>query len=214
MKHNPPNDLETRTRNYLKALAIIQQNPIPGIPASNCPRCGAAKMRPNCIENSLSKYEPIYICTDCGIDETLRSLSGRPLPLCEWDAAKQADPHHDWTVQEIDVQDVQIADVEGHDNGTTIEAYVGIWFDAEEKFDLSFESDDDAINLYAYYDLATGTLTMQYILCLGNGNDVGPIPYIPTDRESALITALMEVACQKECKCSMRELVEAVQKEE
>lgn len=212
MKLTPPTDLETRTRNHLQALAIIQKHPMSGIPAFNCPRCGKPNMRPNCIENSLSKYEEIFICSDCGIDETFRSLSGNPLPLVEWDVAKELDPHHEWTSREIEIQDVQIADVEGHDDGNTIEAYVGCWFDVESKFDLSFESDDDCINLYAYYNLTTKKLTMQYILCCNDGNDKGPFLYVPTDRECALVIALMEVACQKECNCSMAEFVAGNQK--
>lgn len=57
-------------------------------PGRYCPRCGHMKMRPELVENALSRYADIYICPDCGMQEAMMSMSGRCLPLNEWKFVK------------------------------------------------------------------------------------------------------------------------------
>lgn len=49
----------------------------------SCPCCGGA-MRPNSIENSLSRYHEVFICSDCGVNEAFNG----PKPLEEWAVVK------------------------------------------------------------------------------------------------------------------------------
>lgn len=52
-----------------------------------CPRCGKP-LRPNDIENAISRYVDIYICSDCGTAEALDGFFGSPLPFEDWDIIK------------------------------------------------------------------------------------------------------------------------------
>ena len=48
-----------------------------------CPRCGK-EMRAEKVENALSRYAGVYICSDCGFDE---AMSGA-LPFGKWKVVK------------------------------------------------------------------------------------------------------------------------------
>ena len=50
-----------------------------------CLRCGR-KMKKHMIDNPLSRYADIYICSDCGIDEAIRDTKKDPKPLLHWNA--------------------------------------------------------------------------------------------------------------------------------
>ena len=50
-----------------------------------CLRCGR-KMKKHMIDNALSRYADIYICSDCGIDEAIRDTKKDPKPLLHWNA--------------------------------------------------------------------------------------------------------------------------------
>lgn len=50
-----------------------------------CPRCGHSRMRENLVENAISRRVKAYICSDCGMEEALLDMAGKPpLPLKEW----------------------------------------------------------------------------------------------------------------------------------
>lgn len=49
-----------------------------------CPRCGMWTMKERTITNALSRYADVYICDTCGMDEAIRDMIGRPLPLTGW----------------------------------------------------------------------------------------------------------------------------------
>lgn len=56
-----------------------------------CPRCGGA-MKKNAVENSLSWYADVWICSDCGVDEAMRHhAKEKQLPFTEWDVVKRND---------------------------------------------------------------------------------------------------------------------------
>ena len=48
-----------------------------------CPRCGK-EMRPELADNSYSRHEPVYICSDCGTDEAFMDTQGDVMPPEEW----------------------------------------------------------------------------------------------------------------------------------
>ena len=42
-------------------------------------------MRENLVENAISRRVKAYICSDCGMEEALLDMAGKPpLPLKEW----------------------------------------------------------------------------------------------------------------------------------
>lgn len=52
-----------------------------------CLRCGK-EMAHHLLHNKLSRYLQIYICRECGDDESIRCYQGTPLPFEHWDAVK------------------------------------------------------------------------------------------------------------------------------
>lgn len=48
-----------------------------------CPRFGR-EMRPELADNSYSRHEPVYICSDCGTDEAFMDTQGNVMPPEEW----------------------------------------------------------------------------------------------------------------------------------
>ena len=48
-----------------------------------CPRFGK-EMRPELADNSYSRHEPAYICSNCGTDEAFMDTQGEVLPPAEW----------------------------------------------------------------------------------------------------------------------------------
>ena len=49
-----------------------------------CPRCGYLSMRPNPIENALSRRYDIYICSQCGTEEAMEDFLGNKMELEDW----------------------------------------------------------------------------------------------------------------------------------
>jgi len=50
-----------------------------------CPRCGHDRMHvEHPVLNALSRYAEVYICEECGLDEALRDMARKPMPLNEW----------------------------------------------------------------------------------------------------------------------------------
>lgn len=50
-----------------------------------CPRCGHATMNHELIQNSLSRYQDLYICNDCGLEEAfLGDLSIEKWAFTKW----------------------------------------------------------------------------------------------------------------------------------
>lgn len=65
----------------LENLRIMQENGV----LLPCPRCGHNCMKPNPIQNALSRRASVYICNQCGMDEALLDMTGQPpFPLTEW----------------------------------------------------------------------------------------------------------------------------------
>ena len=60
-----------------------------------CFRCGKKVRRSNCGSWALSRQLDVYVCSSCGIDEALRSVSGTHLPLLNWDVVSRPEIHHE-----------------------------------------------------------------------------------------------------------------------
>ncbi len=50
-----------------------------------CYRCGKVTRRSTCGSWAISRQLDVDVCSSCGIDEALRSVSGRCLPILNWD---------------------------------------------------------------------------------------------------------------------------------
>lgn len=53
-----------------------------------CPRCGRMTVKDRLVTNALSRHVHVYICDECGMDEAMRDLLGKDLPLMEWAIAR------------------------------------------------------------------------------------------------------------------------------
>ena len=53
-----------------------------------CPRCGKQQMNKNMAKNALSRHEDIYICTECGREESVFDYVGQKKPLELWYAVR------------------------------------------------------------------------------------------------------------------------------
>lgn len=64
-----------------------------GIPALNmpCPRCGSHSMNRDMAENALSRHEDIYICSECGREESAFDFVGQKKPIGLWYAVRFLD---------------------------------------------------------------------------------------------------------------------------
>ena len=71
----------------LGALRVLQENP--DVPPMPCPQCGKNRMKREMAENALSRYIPVYICSECGVDEALPRNGTETLPLEQWELIKR-----------------------------------------------------------------------------------------------------------------------------
>lgn len=55
-----------------------------GVTRLPCPRCGVRKMRKELENNALSRRVDLYICPDCGTEESLEDFLGARKPLKNW----------------------------------------------------------------------------------------------------------------------------------
>lgn len=49
-----------------------------------CPRCGQWAMSERVTTNALSRHADVYICDQCGTEESVLDYLGKPLPLTKW----------------------------------------------------------------------------------------------------------------------------------
>lgn len=86
---------ESQTTVLLQALKEMQEKPVPNRLPFPCPRCGQRRMKPQAAANALSRFHDVYICSECGVDEALRSAQGlAPLPLEEWGMFRTTEVNH------------------------------------------------------------------------------------------------------------------------
>ena len=57
---------------------MLQEIPALKMP---CPRCGKQQMNADMVENALSRHEDIYICSECGREESAFDFVGQKKPL-------------------------------------------------------------------------------------------------------------------------------------
>lgn len=56
----------------------------PEIGLTKCSRCGRDAMRSDIALNALSRHLDVYICSECGIEETMLDLEGKRRSLKDW----------------------------------------------------------------------------------------------------------------------------------
>lgn len=56
-----------------------------------CYRCGKVMRRSTCGSWAISRQLDVDVCSSCGIDEALRSVSGRCLPILNWDVTARSE---------------------------------------------------------------------------------------------------------------------------
>lgn len=49
-----------------------------------CPRCGRLSMKKPLEHNALSRHADLFVCDDCGLEESLLDMMRNPLPLEQW----------------------------------------------------------------------------------------------------------------------------------
>lgn len=174
-----------------------------------CPRCGQNKMRKPAIRNSLSRYEDVYICSDCGMDEATRGT--RVLPLENWSMVISFLSPKNST--ELNRFNTSVIDPEVQDGGEEVQFLLECWFDWDRKFGTSTASDDDTwLNVYATYNPTTRTVSMCYTVDDNNKNE--SFVYEPTSSEKELLITLMEEYFQKHDHCSVSEFLERFRNDE
>lgn len=77
---------EDEARILIESLESVQETPVGAIPLP-CPRCGG-EMDPRKVRNAMSRHARVFICSECGTDEAIRDMVGKPLPLSEWSMAR------------------------------------------------------------------------------------------------------------------------------
>ena len=74
---------DIEARNHVKDIKSNQEDPC--IDSLVCPRCGRVVENENLQRLVLSRYADVYICSVCGIQET---MINDILPLHRWSHAK------------------------------------------------------------------------------------------------------------------------------
>ena len=72
-------------KKHIAAYKMLQEIPALKMP---CPRCGKQQMNKNMAKNALSRHEDIYICTECGREESVFDYVGQKKPLELWYAVR------------------------------------------------------------------------------------------------------------------------------
>ena len=72
-------------KKHIAAYKMLQEIPALKMP---CPRCGKQQMNKNMAKNALSRHADIYICTECGREESVFDYVGQKKPLELWYAVR------------------------------------------------------------------------------------------------------------------------------
>ncbi len=72
-------------KNKIEIYKMLQNIPALDMP---CPRCGKHQMNRDMAENALSRHEDIYICSECGLEESAFDSVGQKKPLELWYAVR------------------------------------------------------------------------------------------------------------------------------
>ncbi len=70
---------------HIATYKMLQEIPALNMP---CPRCGRDQMNKDMAENALSRHEDIYICSECGREESAFDFVGQKKPLELWYAVR------------------------------------------------------------------------------------------------------------------------------
>ena len=54
-----------------------------------CPRCGGS-LKEKLHTNALSRRADVYVCDNCGTQEAIEALLGKPKPFEEWAVSKES----------------------------------------------------------------------------------------------------------------------------
>lgn len=76
---------EEKAKEIIERLLPIQEQQEKGTEdILPCPRCGHYRMHRKLVRNAMSRYAHVYICELCGMDEAMRDMADKQLPLNEW----------------------------------------------------------------------------------------------------------------------------------
>lgn len=76
---------EEEAKKLVESLLLMQEKPSASGYVFPCPRCGYDRMHPVVAQNALSRYAHVYICNECGTDETMLDIAGKPpILFSEW----------------------------------------------------------------------------------------------------------------------------------
>jgi hypothetical protein len=138
-------------------------------------------------EDERQKLAPFRDAIDFMTENTMRQIS-------EYDLAQAM------TAENLDIDGVLCIE------GDHVNAYLGVWFNADKRFGLQTEGKDSYINLYADYYPEDGSLSVYYILHDTDGTEREPVSATGlTDFERETILKLMRDAGLEECITEMQD---------
>lgn len=113
------------------------------------------------------------------------------------------------TEKDIDIEEELII----NDNGVTVNAYLGIYFNPNEVLGTDIDdSSDEFVNLYADYNSESSEISLAYYVVKKDKEYASD--YNATTAEKEMVLNLMEVACKKQNNCSLDEFVKSCNESE
>ena len=101
--------------------------------------------------------------------------------------------------------------------GGLLNFYMETWFNVDEVFGthVCTDENDDTLNVYANYDIASGQVRseLELTLCCGDGEDI-PLVYRLDEDERAALLEQMRDYCQKETGQSLEDYAASLRMED
>lgn len=177
---------EQKKKEYIALIkqAQLAENPMKLI--HRCPRCGG-HMAENVLHNALSRHEDVYICDNCGTEETVRDWKHLPLHIDEWFVFSCMEKGGELPATP-DLYAIEPIIEDG-----CLEVTFECWFNQEAKFGCDLSDDDTWLNLYASYNPDKDALVVSYVVS-DNVNNFHYL-YVPTPKERATVIEAMTRCC-------------------
>lgn len=200
---------ETQMKKYLAATYAAQRKPSNN--NCRCPRCGKPHGHGYNTGWSMSRHEHVYVCPSCYTEELVLK---EPIPLDLWwvfrtlTSGGELPERYDPATRETPSM-TAIELMFSDEDPDVIWATFENWFDVQAKFGITAKHFPrfEYINLYAFYNVFSGELTMYYTV-VSDGEDDICFDYIPTLVEKLRIVANMEAECLDKNGCTMAALVQ------
>ena len=98
---------------------------------------------------------------------------------------------------ELEYGDIRVVDLEVEDDNETITGYAEIWFDADKKFGLDLDEENEWLNMYVSVNPFKDTVSVALIVRSEIKGEYSPT-YEPTENEKEVIREAIIEAVRKE----------------